>query len=133
MERLARLAGTADATETMKTTETAQNPPSRLHAIAEAYALASTGSCERAASVLAASHRPWATDEPESLFVHEGSAVMAEALVHHAAGRMPAAAAGMTRALHHAVEDNLAQAQASYSWQLGRIPVSYQHLTLPTI
>ncbi|MFD0634813.1 LuxR C-terminal-related transcriptional regulator [Catenulispora yoronensis] len=95
--------------------------PSRLRAIAEAYALASTGACERAEAVLVGSRRPWATDEPESMFVHQGSELMAEALVDYAAGRLLKAAAAMTQALHYAVEDGLAQAQASYSWLLGRI------------
>lgn len=94
---------------------------SRLRAIAEAYALLSIGACERATAVIAESRRPWAADEPESMFVHQGSGIMAEALVDFAAGRLPAAAAGMTLALQHAVEDGLAQAQASYSWLLGRI------------
>lgn len=95
--------------------------PSRLRVLAETYALAATGACTQAAARLAENRRARAADEPDSMFAHEGPAIMIEALVDYAAGRLHAAATGMTSALQHAVEDRLVQSQISYSWQLGRI------------
>lgn len=112
VQALARLADQPEAPDAR---------PSRLRALAQAHALAATGACERAAAGLVEARRPWTTDEPESMFVHEGSSFMADALVDYAAGRLPSAARAMTAALQHAVEDGLVQSQASYSWQLGRI------------
>ncbi|MGI8332940.1 LuxR C-terminal-related transcriptional regulator [Actinomadura scrupuli] len=95
--------------------------PTRMHCVAEAYALAATGRCGRASAVLAAGHRPWDPSHPESQYLHAGSPLMAEAIVDHAAGRLPAAITTMTLALEHGVEDDLPQAIGGYAWRLGEL------------
>ncbi|MEO5874089.1 MAG: AAA family ATPase, partial [Streptosporangiaceae bacterium] len=109
-QALALLAGVGSATRT------------RMHRYAEAHALTAMGLCGRAGDL--PGDAPWDPADPETAFLHEGVPHLIQAQAHFVAGRLPQAVGAMTQALDHAVEDDLAQSLASYSWELSRIQLA---------